>query len=188
MSGVLRLAGYSAFGAVGALVISGIALALFFGGAGDFWGPINDVFITLNALLLIPPALVLSLVVRDQAGDWFRIASVVGVAGLLVIGVGQLLLVIGVITLQGSFVSGGIGLVPLLGWMVALAVVSLGSHALSASIGWSVVTTLAFALGTTAAYMLAPGTLTWILSGGMALAIAWWMASLGVELLGRAAA
>jgi len=188
MSGVLRLAGYSAFGAVGALVISGIALALFFGGAGDFWGPINDVFITLNALLLIPPALVLSLVVRDQAGDWFRIASVVGVAGLLVIGVGQLLLVIGVITLQGSFVSGGIGLVPLLGWMVALAVVSLGSHALSASIGWSVVATLALALGTTAAYMLAPGALTWILSGGMALAIAWWMASLGVELLGRAAA
>ena len=46
-----RLASLSSWIALVALVLSGIALALFFGGAGQFWGPVNDGFLVVTAVL-----------------------------------------------------------------------------------------------------------------------------------------
>ena len=50
-------AGASAVVSIIALVISGVALALFFGGAGAFWGPVNDMFVVVTVLALILPIL-----------------------------------------------------------------------------------------------------------------------------------
>ena len=49
-----RLASMSSWAALVALVLSGIALALFFGGAGEFWGPVNDALIVITAIALLP--------------------------------------------------------------------------------------------------------------------------------------
>ena len=62
-------AGASAVVALIALVISGITLALFFGGAGAFWGPVNDMFIVVTVLALILAGLPL-VAIGTWLGQW----------------------------------------------------------------------------------------------------------------------
>ncbi|MEO6059163.1 MAG: hypothetical protein ABIQ05_04220, partial [Candidatus Limnocylindria bacterium] len=81
--GLVRAAGYSAYAAIATLIVAAVTIALFLGGAGQFWGPVNDVFVSLTTLLLILPVLGILLLAGDQAGWWFSILSWLAIAGLL---------------------------------------------------------------------------------------------------------
>ena len=86
-----RAAGISAGIAVATFIISAIALGLFFGGAGAFWGPVNDVSIAATGLALLLPILAID---RMAGGDasWLRAVTIIGIVGALVMAIGQLLL------------------------------------------------------------------------------------------------
>src|SRR5262245_13081963 len=131
---LFRAAGISAGIAVVTFVISAIALALFFGGAGYLWGPVNDVFIAATGFALLLPMLAIDRLALADA-PWLRAVTIVGVVGAIVMAVGQLLLVAGVITLNDSFVTGGVGFLGVVIWMVALVVLAFGAHAIPAVIG-----------------------------------------------------
>ena len=74
-------AGASAVVALIALVISGVALALFFGGAGAFWGPVNDMFVVVTVLALILPILAVDRLAAQEGVGWMRFVSIAAIVG-----------------------------------------------------------------------------------------------------------
>lgn len=126
----------SAYLAVITLVLSGVALTLFFGGVHYVFGPINDVLVAATLFLLIPPALALRQVTDDRAGAWFTVVTWLAIAGMVEAAAGQLLLVAGVIDLQTSFVTGGIGIVPVLVWIGAVSYLAVGNGVVDRQVGW----------------------------------------------------
>src|SRR5881392_823424 len=84
-----RLAGMSSWVALVALVLSGMALALFFGGAGEYWGPVNDALIVVTAIALIPTVAAVARLAGDRGAPWVAVVTVAAVAGLVLIAVGQ---------------------------------------------------------------------------------------------------
>jgi hypothetical protein len=171
---VARVAGFSAAAAIPALFLAAVALALFFGGAGERWGPVNDVLVALTLLLLILPVVALP-VVLDNPEGWFVALSYVAVAGLVVAAIGQLLLVAGVIGLNTSFVTGGVGILPLLAWWAGVAYLALGAGMLPSHIGWWLVGTLGLGLLTFLA--------TWAFGAGLVTALIGWLVSISAFLL-----
>ena len=130
------LAGWSALAAVATLLASGVTIALFFGGAGAFWGPLNDLFTALTMILLLPVMLAVLRLAPDDIGPWFAILTFAAVAGILLGAAGQLLLVAGGISLQASFVTGGVGIAPVIAWAMGLTVLILTRDMLSVITGW----------------------------------------------------
>jgi len=183
---LFRLGGYSALAAVPALALAGIFLALFFGGFGDRYGPLNDLFSALVLLLTIAPALAVSALLREHAGGWFGILTWLAIIGMLIGAVGQMALVLGGISLQTSFVTGGIGIMPVLLWFGTTAFIVLRGGQLPAIIGWLLVAALGLALLLTLASMRRLGIATWALSVGLLMALCGWYGALGLELLRRA--
>jgi hypothetical protein len=183
-----RAAGISAAVAIVAFVISGVALALFFGGAGQVWGPVNDVFIAIWAIALLLPMLAVDRIAGPQTGIWLRIVTVAAIAGAILAAVGQLLLVVGVIDLQTSYVTGGIGIVPVLVWMVALVVLAGPMHRLPRTIGWlagGAVVLVVVGLVITAVTTGPPSWVAWL---AVAVVFVLWMGSMATSFLGRATA
>lgn len=168
-------------------VISLGALALFFGGAGAFWGPINDVAIAFALLLLIPAVLVVG--VAGGTPVWFQVLSWLAILGILVAAGGQLLLVVGVIPLGVTFVTGGLGFTPLLVWIAALGALALLGSTATPAVGWWAVAFVALAVIGLAAAQFLPldaAGLTVVLGGpitigfvGWAWTLASWLGSLG---------
>jgi hypothetical protein len=148
-----RLASLSSWVALVSLILSAIALALFFGGAGAFWGPVNDALIVVTALALIPVVLAVAQLAGDRGEPWVRIFSIAALAGLVLMAAGQALLIVGRLSLDGSYVTGGIGVIPFLVWIVLLAVLAFGLGVLPNRTGWLAVATLVavVALAATAA-------------------------------------
>jgi hypothetical protein len=173
-----RLASLSTWMALVALVLSAIALALFFGGAGEFWGPVNDALIVVTAIALIPTVAAVARMAGDRGAPWVAIVSVAAIAGLVVMAVGQMLLILGRLSLDGSYVTGGIGIVPFIAWVVLVAVLGLGLDVLPSRIGWlalaSVAAILVFSL--TAAITLGP--VLWVEAVAMLAVISFWLAGL----------
>ena len=130
-----RLAGVSSWVALVAFVLSGIALALFFGGAGQFWGPVNDALIVVTVLALIPAVVAVARLTGNRAAPFLAVLTVATVAGLVLVAVGQTLLIVGRLSLEGSYVTGGIGIVPFLAWLVLVAILGLGDSPLPDAIG-----------------------------------------------------
>ena len=180
---LFRLAGASALLAIPALLLAGLFLALFFGGRGEFYGPLNDIFSALSLLLLILPAIAINVSVYQAAGSWIAVVTWLAVGGMVIGAAGQILLVVGVINLQTSFVTGGIGILPVLAWAIGIAVLSLGFRQLSASLGWLTIAALLLALLLTIASSLHLKSPTWLLTGGLTIALVAWLASLGRALL-----
>lgn len=169
------LAAGSTLAAMGALVLSAVALALFFGGAGAFWGPVNDVLVALFLFLLLPAVVALWRLAPDDIGPWFGILSLAAVAGIAVAAVGQLLLVAGVIELRTSFVTGGIGVVPILLWMAGLAVLVFARDIAGVEIGWTVVAALLLAALVTVSVVVLPDAVTAVLSALLVAALVAWL-------------
>ncbi|MDP8903956.1 MAG: hypothetical protein M3N29_01340 [Chloroflexota bacterium] len=122
---LLAIAPTSAYVAVITLVLSGVALVLFFGGVGYVFGPINDVLVAATLFLLIPVALAVRRLAAGQAGQWFTVLTWIAIAGMLEAAVGQLLLVVGLISLQTSFLTGAVGIVPVLAWIGGVSYLAL---------------------------------------------------------------
>jgi hypothetical protein len=177
-----NVAAASALAAIGALLVAGITIALFFGGAGDYWGPVNDVFSALALLLLVPVMLAVLRLAPDDIGPWFALITYAAIAGALLGAAGQVILVLGGISLQASFVTGGIGLMPILAWGIGLAVLVFSRDMLSVVVGWLLVGVLLSAVLLTVVSQFAPWPV--IAAGGvitLALLIAW-LATLSGEL------
>jgi hypothetical protein len=177
-----RLAGLSSWLALVALVLSGIALALFFGGAGEFWGPINDALVVVAAIALIPAVLAVARMAGDRGAPWVMIVSTAAVAGLILIAVGQTLLIVGRLSLDGSYVTGGLGVVPVLAWIVMVAVLSLGSGVLPATTGWLAVATLVAIVVVALIAIVTQGPVLWIAGVVLIVALSAWLAGLASSL------
>jgi hypothetical protein len=177
-----RLASLSTWVSLVALVLSGIALALFFGGAGQFWGPVNDALIVASAITLIPAVVAVLRLAGDRGAPWILVLSIATVAGLVLIAVGQTLLIVGRLSLEGSYVTGGVGVVPVLAWIVVLAVLSLGSGVLPSTTGWLAVATIAGIVVASIIGVLAQGAVLWIAGIGVLVVISGLLASLASSL------
>jgi hypothetical protein len=181
-----RAAGASTVVALIALVISGVTLALFFGGAGAFWGPVNDIFIVVTVLALILPIIAVDRLAAEAGVGWMRLVTIAAVLGATLIAVGQMALVLGFLSLQGSFVTGGIGFIPIVVWLVALVVLAFVSGALPSAVGWTALAVLAL-IGVETLTVFAPmGILQWVTSIVLLISMVAWLWILSSTLLTRA--
>ena len=185
--GIFRVAGWSTWVALVALVISAIALALFFSGPGEPFGSINDAFIAIALVALIPAIVAVDRIAGDRGLPWVRIISVAAIAGIVLITIGNVLLITRNLTLEGSYVTGGIGIVPVLAWIVLVAVLSLGTGVLSPAIGWLAVAALATIVIASIVASITTGLLPWVASVALVVAISVWLGGLAVELGSKAA-
>ena len=182
-----RLASLSGWIALVALVLSGVALALFFGGAGEFWGPVNDALVVVTAIGLILPMLAVARLPGDHGAPWVAILTTAAVAGLVLIAVGQTLLIVGRLSLDGSYVTGGIGVVPVLAWIVLVAILSLNSGILPSTVGWLVVATLAAIVIVSIVAVVTRGPVLWLAGVAMLIVISAWLAGLASSIGASAA-
>jgi hypothetical protein len=183
-----RAAGLSGMVALAALVVAAVTIALFFGGAGQVFGPINDVFVAIMVVALILPILAVDRLAAGQAGLWLRIVSVGAITGAVLIAVGQLLLVIGVIDLETSFVTGGLGVIPVLVWIVALIVLAFPLGILPSSVGWPAGAAIALIVVGSLVTFVTTGPTAWAAWIAVGVVLAVWLANLSASFLGRAAA
>jgi len=176
-----EVAGTSALAAIATFLVAAITIALFFGGAGSFWGPVNDVFVAVTVLLLIPVIIAVLRLGPDDIGPWFTIVCWVAVLGAAVIAVVQLLLVLGAVSLETSFAVGGIGIVPILAWALGLAYLVLTRDMLSVTLGWALVATLGTAALLAIAGFVAPWPVTSAAGVLFVLSFVGWLALLSTE-------
>lgn len=183
----LRTAGYATYAAVVTLVLSGIALALFFGGAGAFWGPVNDVLVAVSLFLLIPAVLaVRDLARNERVATWFEALTYLALAGMVLAAIGQLLLVVRVIDLQTSFVTGGLGILPFLAWVGALSFLALGGGLVSRTVGLWGAAFVILCIVTVIAIPVLPQTLLYSMGVPLLVTLVGWLIALGGDLLRRA--
>ncbi|HSG86602.1 MAG TPA: hypothetical protein VLA23_09715 [Candidatus Limnocylindrales bacterium] len=186
--GFVRRAGQTTLLAIGTLGASAVALSLYFGGAGEVFGPINDTLVAASFALLAPAVLAVQQLGRGITGRWLDAVSAAALAGIGVAVIGQLLLVAGVLPLAGSFVTLGVGALLVVAWTGALTAVSLRDGVLSRSVGWwalaLIAVTAVTAVGTPVAGL---GTAALSVVFGIPLLVATvgLLASLGRDLLRR---
>lgn len=186
-STLLRAAGISSMVALVTLIVSGITLALFFSGAGDGWGPANDLATAATLAALLLPVVAVDRLAFPESGIWLRVVTIAALAGLMLAAVGQVLLVVGAIDLETSFVTGGVGIVPFFAWLVALAILAFGRGILPDQLGWLVIGVIALSGGLTVVASVATGPIVWAASLALLAVLVGWMASLGLTLLSRSA-
>ncbi len=143
-----RTASLALYAAVVTMVSSMVAISLFFGGAGAFWGPVNDLLVVATVLLLLPALIVVRGLARGYVGSWFTGLTVAAVIGVLVIAAGQLALVAGLITLDTSFLTGGLGVLPVIAWLGSTALLGLRTPVLERATGWWAVAFMAVVVAT----------------------------------------
>lgn len=132
----VRRAGRATLLAVVTLGLSAVALSLYFGGAGEIFGPGNDAMLAATFALLAPAVEAVRQIARGAAGRWFGVASAAALAGIAAAVVGQVLLIVGLLPLAGSFVTLGVGGLLIVGWTGALAVIALRHGLLGRAVGW----------------------------------------------------
>ena len=94
---LLRVAGWSTY-VSGVVSISGIVfLFLFFGGAGDEYGPLNDVAAIIQYALMLPIALALQQLLKPNHTERSRVVMRGGIVGMIAVILLQTLLVVGVL-------------------------------------------------------------------------------------------
>ncbi len=131
-----RTAGRATLLSVGMFGLSAVALALYFGDVAGIFGPINDVLIALAILLLLPAVAAVRRLSVGRVGGWFAGMSVLAAVGIAVASGGQLLLVAGLLSLEGSFVTLGVGGMLLVAWAGSHAILALRTATLPRSVGW----------------------------------------------------
>jgi hypothetical protein len=181
-------AGASAVVALIALVISGVALALFFGGAGAFWGPVNDMFLVVTVLALILPILAVDRLAAQEGVGWMRFVSIAAIVGAVVIAVGQTALVLGFLTLDGSYVTGGVGFIGVVVWLISLPVLAFASGVLPPAVGWAAIAVLLLIVVEAVVAMVMMGPLVAVASVALVAALSAWLWTLSSTLLARSTA
>jgi hypothetical protein len=179
-----RLASWSTWLSLVALVISGIALAIFFAGPGEPFGSINDAFIALALVALIPAVLAVDRLAGSHGSPIVRIATIAVIAGIVLAAVGQLLLIARVITLEDSYITGGLGILPVLAWMLLVAALALGPGVLPATVGWLAAVVLVAIVATSVVASVTFGPALWVVGVALVAALVAWLASLALAFAG----
>jgi hypothetical protein len=182
-----RLASMSTWVALVALVLSGIALALFFGGAGEFWGPVNDALIVVTVLALVPTVLAVARLSGERGAPWVALITAIAIAGLVLVGVGQTLLIVGRLSLDGSYVTGGLGILPVIAWIVLTAILGIAMDVLPDRTGWLAVATLVAIVVFSLTAAITVGPVLWVEAVALLAIISLWLGSLATMLAGGAA-
>ena len=176
---LLRAGGYAAFSIIPLLIASGIAFWLFLNGAGAIFGPVNDVLTVISLALLALPVLGIRSIAATDVGPWFDVVTVLALVGIAVGAVGQLLLVLGVIPLQASFVTGGLGILPVLAWVLAVGIIAGRIDVLPDQLGWLTLALFAlivvFGLGSA----VLPGPAVAVASVALLATMAGWLVAVG---------
>jgi hypothetical protein len=113
--------------------------------------------------------------------------TVATIAGLVLMATGQSLLIVGRLSLDGSYVTGGIGLLPLLAWIVLVAVLSLSVGVLPSIVGWLAVLSLAAVVAEGVVAAITMGPLLRIVSVGLVAAVTAFFGSLATAFASSAA-
>jgi hypothetical protein len=129
-------AGRLALAAAVTLVLSGIALALFFSNVAYVFGPINDVLLGLTFVLVVPAILSVRRLAVDVTGPWITWLSYAAVAGIVLLVVGQVLLVTRSMSLGMSFITLSVGALPFMAWTVAIGILALRGRILTPGVGF----------------------------------------------------
>ena len=132
----LHIVGWAAYLSAAATIVTFVTGILFFT-AGQPFGTIQDTSSALQVLLMPPISLVLYALFRPYAPALSLLATAVGIAGMLVAGVLQVLLVFRAVqfepTIRTTLTAGGaIGV-----WLVLVAALSLTGGILSRGLAWS---------------------------------------------------
>jgi hypothetical protein len=178
---LFRYAGWAAYLSAAASIATSLTAMLFFA-KGQPWGSINDSLSVLQMLFMLPLA--------PHAASFSLLAAWMGAIGLLGVGVLQALLVLGRVGFRqqiGPAVGAGmvVGL-----WLLAVAVLSLGSGALPSAVAWwgvisgagYLVTALGYFLGGQDSKVFRLGAILVLLGSAL------WAILLGNALLSRGAA
>lgn len=177
-----RTAGRATLLSVGMFGLSAVALALYFGGVADIFGPINDVLIALAILLLLPAVAAVRRLSTGRVGGWFAGMSVLAALGIAVASGGQLLLVAGLLSLEGSFVTLGVGGLLLIAWAGSHASLAWRTATLPRSVGWWALALVGI-VGVTAVTMpflsLGTAALSVVFGIPILIALVGWLVSLG---------
>jgi len=96
-----------------------------------------------------------------------------------------ILLVVGVIDLQTSYITGGIGILPFYAWLVALIVLAFGPGVLPATVGWLAGAVIVMTVVVGAVAVVTMGPPLWIASLALAVVICAWLLALGANLSGH---
>lgn len=103
-AGIMKLAGWCAYISGVAAIIGLVFLFLFFGGAGDYFGPLNDIMVIIHYVLLLPIAVTVWLLLRPLGNPLNTPVLVAGLAAMLAVIVLQSLLVAGMLPFQQQIV------------------------------------------------------------------------------------
>ncbi len=185
-----RSASRALYASLGAMVLATVAISLYFGGAGDFWGPVNDLLVAATVLLLVPAVLSVRRVAGETAGSWLSALTVLALVGIVVMAAGQIALVVRLIDLQASFTTGTIGILPTLAWLGGTGVLALRTGTLARPVGWWAFTFVLAAIVTAVAIPLVSmdtPTLSLVFGGPLVVALIGWMVSLARDLGRRTA-
>lgn len=144
----IRRAGRATLLAVGTLGLSVVALSLYFGGAGAIFGPINDALLGTTFVLLAPGVEAVRQLARGTVDRWLDVVSAAALAGIATAVVGQVLLIVGLLSLAGSFVTLGAGALLVVGWTGALAVLARRHGVLGRATGWWAIAVVGATAGT----------------------------------------
>src|SRR5439155_4878885 len=143
--------------------------------------------VVVTAIGLILPMLAVARLAGDHGAPWVAILTTAAVAGLVLIAVGQTLLIVGRLSLDGSYVTGGIGVVPVLAWIVLVAILSLNSGILPSTVGWLAVATLAAIVIVSIVAVVTRGPALWLAGVAMLIVISAWLAGLASSIGASAA-
>jgi hypothetical protein len=91
---------------------------------------------------------------------------------------GQTLLIVGRLSLEGSYVTGGLGVIPFIAWIVLVAVLALASGVLPREVGWLAVATIAGIVAEAVIGAVTRGPALWLSSVVLVVILAAWLASL----------
>jgi hypothetical protein len=131
----LHIVGWAAYLSAAATVVTFVTGVLFFT-VGQPFGTIQDASSALQVLLMPPIALVLYFLSRPHAPALSLLATVVGIAGMLVAGTFQVLLVFRAVqfapTIRPTLTAGGaIGV-----WLVMVGAIGIASGTLPSGLAW----------------------------------------------------
>jgi hypothetical protein len=133
---MLHTVGWAAHLSAAATLVTFVTGILFFT-VGQPFGTIQDAASALQVLLMLPIAVVLYLLLRSHAPGLSLLGTVVGIAGMLVAGVLQALLVFRVVRFESTIrtvlaAGGAIGV-----WLVVTGALSLVSGTFPGGLAWS---------------------------------------------------
>lgn len=183
-----RLASRALYASLVSALLAMVAISLFFAGAGGFWGPVNDLLVVATVLLLLPAVVAVRQIGGAAAGIWLSVTTWLAVIGIVIMAAGQSALVLGLIDLETSFMTGTVGVLLAIAWIGGTGVLALRTGALSRPVGWWAVAFVAMVAITTVGIPLTAAdtpALTASFGGPLLLTLAGWMVSLARDLAGR---